>query len=252
MTLIEPAPTALRRPMTGRLVERAGLTPAQRAAMYALLDDHFAGVTPAQFERDLAAKNFVILLERPGAGDERDVCGFSTLLAYETRFAGEPVSVVYSGDTIVARDAWGSATLPRTWIESVNRLRERFPRGRYYWLLITSGYRTYHFLPLFWREFYPRHEAPTPPATRELIDHLAIERFGPAYDPAAGVVRFPSPQALRGDLGEITPQRLKDPHVAFFAAGNPGHGRGEELVCLTELTPENLTAAGRRMVRPLR
>ena len=40
---------------------------------------------------------------------------------------------------------------------------------------------------------------------------------------------------------------MRDRHVAFFAEKNPGHERGDELICLTELSYENLTAAGRRM-----
>ena len=231
--------------ITGRAVPRASLTAAQQADMYALLDAHFEGVTPRQFRRDLEEKNWVILLEQGGK-----LCGFSTLLAYETRFEGGPVSVVYSGDTIVRRDAWGSSALPRTWIASVNSLRPHYPRGRYYWLLITSGYRTYRFLPLFWRNFFPCHDAPTPMRDGQLLHHLAAERFGPRFDPATGVVRFERPQALRDREGlrGIPPERLADPHVAYFAARNPGHGRGDELVCLCELTDDNLTPAGRRMV----
>jgi hypothetical protein len=48
---------------------------------------------------------------------------------------------------------------------------------------------------------------------------------------------------LRG----IPERRLRDEHVAFFAQRNPGHENGDELVCLTELEYENLTAAGKRM-----
>lgn len=231
--------------MSGRLVRREDLTAGERAGMFALLDAHFEGVTPEQFAHDLGEKNWAILLERGG-----EVVGFSTLLAYESHFGGEPVSVVCSGDTIVRRDAWGSAALPRTWIASVNHLRAHYPRGRYYWQLITSGFRTYHFLPLFWREFYPRHDAPTPPDAQALLDHLAAERFGLAYDRRTGVVRFPAPQRLRGELAGVPPARAaNDPHVRFFLDRNPGHAAGDELACLTELTPENLTAAGRRMTR---
>jgi hypothetical protein len=227
----------------GRLVRRLDLGPEQRAAMYRLLSDNFDGVTPQQFARDTDEKNWIILMERGGR-----LVGFSTLLAYETRFRGELVSVVYSGDTIVIPEAWGTATLPKVWIASVNRIRECYPRGRYYWLLITSGFRTYRFLPLFWREFYPRYGTPTPRSSQELLDHLASERFGPLYDPAAGTVRFLHPQKLRPHLGGIPPDRLRDPNVAFFAARNPGHAEGDELVCLCEIAPDNLTAAGRKMV----
>jgi len=224
------------------VLPRDELSAAARTEMFELLATHFDGVTPTQFEKDLSEKNWVILLRR----DSRLV-GFSTLLAYESSFQGEPVSVICSGDTIVAPAAWGSTALPRAWIGCVRRLRETYPRGKYYWLLLTSGFRTYRFLPVFWREFFPRYESRTPSSNRRLIDHLATERFGRTYDPATGVVRFANPQRLRGALSEIPAGRLEDSHVAFFASRNPGHAAGDELVCLTELTPENLTAAGRRM-----
>ena len=70
--------------------------------------------------------------------------------------------MVYSGDTIVAPEAWGTTALARGWITAVNQLRERYPRGKYFWLLLTSGFRTYRFLPVFWREFFPRYDATTP------------------------------------------------------------------------------------------
>ena len=245
-TAATPPPTTT---TAGRLVARADLTAADLAAMHRLLSDHFDGVAPDTFRRDLDEKNWAVLIERGGR-----LVGFTTLLAYETVADGAgpgggrgPASVVYSGDTIVAPEAWNTAALPRAWIESVAALRPRYPRGPYLWLLITSGFRTYRFLPLFWREFVPRHDALAPPGRRRLLNQLAAERFGDRYDPATGVVRMADRQRLRGPLAGIPPGRADDPHVAFFAAQNPGHPDGDELVCLTELTPANLTPAGRRM-----
>jgi hypothetical protein len=224
------------------IVARTELPAQRRAEMFALLQYHFAGVTPEQFARDLAEKNWIVLILR---GDR--LVGFSTLHVYETQFDAEPVSVVYSGDTIVAPEAWGSTALARGWITAVNQLRELYPRGKYYWLLLTSGFRTYRFLPVFWREFFPRFDAPLPDDLRRLRDQLAAERFGPQYNSATGLVRFRHPQQLRGELKSIPAGRLTDPHIAFFAQCNPGHDQGDELVCLTELSAKNLTAAGRRM-----
>jgi hypothetical protein len=203
---------------------------------------HFEGISGRQFDDDLREKNWVIMVEPGGK-----LVGFSTILAYQTLYENETVSVIYSGDTIVAREAWNTSALPRGWIQSVAALRTYYPRGRYFWLLLTSGFRTYRHLPIFWKEFYPRWDVPTPGPCRGLLDHLAVECFGTRYDRASGIVRFAHPQALRDGLAEISPNRLADPHVAFFAARNPAHARGEELVCLTELTPANLTSAGRRM-----
>ena len=36
--------------------------------------------------------------------------------------------------------------------------------------------------------------------------------------------------------------------MAFFVSKNPGHARGDELVCLTEAHPENLTRAGQKLL----
>jgi hypothetical protein len=116
-------------------------------------------------------------------------------------------------------------------------------------LLLTSGFRTYRFLPVFWREFFPRFDAVTPPLIHELLAHLAEECFGNQFNPGTGIVRFNTPQRLRQDLLGIPEGRESDPHIGFFLSRNPGHGAGDELVCLTELSPQNLTAAGRRIQR---
>ncbi|HVG06821.1 MAG TPA: hypothetical protein VNM67_03890 [Thermoanaerobaculia bacterium] len=229
--------------MKGRLIRREALTGAEREAMYRLLAGFFEGVTRERFEADLAEKPWVLLLE-----DEQGLRGFSTLLLYETFLPGEGAcTVVYSGDTIVDPAAWGSVALPRCWIAAVRRLREEHPQGRLWWLLLTSGFRTYRFLPVFWRDFWPRWDAETPPEVQARIDALAEERLGGIY--REGIVRFPEPQKLRGELAEVPLGRKLDPHVAFFLERNSGWAEGDELVCLTEIAETNLTPAGRRMWR---
>ncbi len=229
--------------MNGRLVRREDLRTTERADMFTLLAAHFHGVERGTFDRDLDEKNWVLLFE-----DGAVLRGFSTLLAYETAHDGEPISVVYSGDTIMARDGWNTATLPRSWIAAVRAIHERHLRGqRLYWLLLTSGFRTYRLLPVFWRQFYPRYDAPTPERVQALLNGLAAERLGPSFRNEKGLVEFARPQVLREGLHDISPGRLNEPDVAFFLQRNPGWRRGDELVCLTEISFDNLTAAGRRM-----
>lgn len=237
---------ASERTLVGRVLPRAELGEDRILRMRELLTAHFEGVSEETFRRDLSEKNWAVLLE----DEDGALRGFSTLLYYETSVAGGArLGVIYSGDTIVDRSCWGSPVLAETWVRAVQRI-ERFHRPpKLVWLLISSGYRTYRFLPVFWKEFHPRHDAPTPFAARETIDRLACERFGAGYLPDAGIVRLEHPQALRPELAEIPAGKLSDPHVAFFARRNPGHVRGDELVCLANLSPDNLTAAGRRVWR---
>jgi hypothetical protein len=124
--------------------------------------------------------------------------------------------------------------------------------GDVYWLLLTSGYRTYRFLPVFFRTFYPRYDEQTPAEAQSLLDAVAGERFGSRYDSTTGLVRFERPHALADDLVVVPAGRTADAHVSFFLARNPGFVAGDELVCLTRIHADNLTPAGRRMARPQR
>lgn len=228
--------------MNSRLVSRADLSMGTRNAMFQLLAAQFEGVRLEIFLADLEAKNWVLLME-----DEAGVVkGFTTLLHYRTTRRGQPIQVVYSGDTVVDPSAAGTSVLWRSWLGAVNQLRGD-DTAPLYWLLIVSGFRTYRFMSIFWRQFHPRHDTPVPPEVRELRDALAGELFGSRYDAATGVVRLETPQVLRPELREIPSQRAHDADVAFFARADPGHAHGDELVCLTEITRENLTCAGRRM-----
>ncbi len=231
--------------MKGRLVPARELDRGERRAMFELFARSFENARRASFEADLEDKDRVLLLEEPGAG----LRGFSTLRFYRAADRGETLNVVYSGDTIVDPEAWGSSVLASAWIAAVKRLHRERPAARLVWLLIVSGYRTYRFLPVFWREFFPRHDREAPPEVRGLMERLAGERFGDAYDRQAGIVRLPEPQVLAADLRGIPAERLGNRHVAFFARANPGHEAGDELVCFAELSGDNLTPAGRRMGR---
>lgn len=215
----------------------------ERAELFALLDAHFEGVTGAQFDRDLDEKDWVLRIRRDGR-----LVGFTTLQLYDTSLEGERINVIYSGDTIVAPEAWGSPVLARGWIALVRSLQATRPGERWVWLLLSSGFRTYRFLPVFWRTFSPRHDGGCA-SDDALRVQLASERFGSEFDSAAGVVRFAHPQRLRGVLAAVPGRRDDDPHVRFFLAQNPGHRDGDELVCLTTLSDDNLTPAGARMVR---
>ncbi len=221
----------------------AALDCGERAELFALLDTHFEGVTGTQFDRDLDEKDWVLRIRREGR-----LVGFSTLQLYETQHDGERLNVIYSGDTIVAPEAWGSPVLARGWIALVRSLQATRPGERWVWLLLSSGFRTYRFLPVFWRDFSPRHDGGSA-CDDALRVRLAAERFGDRFDATAGVVRFAQPQRLRGALAAVPGGRDDDPHVRFFLERNPGHGAGDELVCLTMLSDDNLTPAGARMVR---
>jgi hypothetical protein len=255
--------------LTGRYVACSTLTGADHQSMFSLLGAHFEGVDRETFEADLLEKNWVILLE----DERRRLRGFSTLLVYESSVL--KATIVYSGDTIVDCGFWGSPALLMTWLDAVRSLAP-VESGQVYWLLLTSGYRTYRFLPVFFREFVPRvgtvasgegsakalryrglQEDPVgqafrPAMSERILNALAAERFGSRFDPDSGIVRLARPQVLVPELLDIPEGRREDPHVAYFVRRNPGYVEGDELVCLTRVSDDNLTPAGSRIARSLR
>lgn len=233
------------RQLSGVIKHPPEITTTQRRQMYALLNQYFDNVTQSQFEEDLTEKEWVVLLSDSASGK---IQGFSTLMRLQTMVNDQPIVAFFSGDTIIHRRYWGETELPRIWGRHVFRLAETIREARVYWFLISSGYKTYRFLPVFFREFYPTYRCQTPAPIKQTIDSLAQLKFPEEYDRETGLIRFSNAVRLSSGIAKITNLRLKDPHVAFFVDANPGHAQGDELVCLTEITPTNLTRAGRRML----
>jgi hypothetical protein len=213
----------------------------EKEAVFRLFQTHFEGVTWQQFIDDLKAKNWIILLNQDGI-----LKGFSTLLFYYADYQGKKVKIVYSGDTVTDPSMWSSPALAQAWTSAIQAIQGDSPE-KLYWLLISSGYRTYRFLSVFAKEFFPRYDQVTPSHIAAFMEQLAIAQFQECYDPETGIVHFPNPQILSPELRLVPPEKLKDPHVSFFVTKNPNHDQGDELVCLAEVTESNVTRAGMRI-----
>jgi hypothetical protein len=237
--------------LEGCVERRERVSPRERDRMYELLATYFRGTTREQFENDLAEKDVVILLRDLKDGQ---IQGFSTLMRMTVEGNGQNIVAFFSGDTIVAREFWGETLLSRLWSQTIfaetDRIRERNPETRVYWFLICSGYKTWRFLPVFFKSYFPNPCGATPSQIQKILDDLGQRKFGDEYIRQEGVVRFRSATPLRKGVADVTEERLRDPLIAFFRRTNPGHVRGDELACLTEITRSNLTRAGERMVGP--
>jgi hypothetical protein len=177
------------------------------------------------------------------------LCGFSTQMLLEASVDGVSVRRLFSGDTVIARDHWGDIALSRAWGRLALSLIDLYSPGELYWFLISKGYKTYRFLPLFFHEFYPRYDVPTPDWACRLIDTFAQHKFPLVYDVTAGIIRANQQKDhLRPGVADLTAERLRNPHVRFFEQRNSGHVHGEELCCLAPLSRDNFTPAAYRAI----
>ncbi len=218
--------------ITSAVINRTALTERDGAEMFELFETMYENVSRPRFHADLAEKDWVVLLR------ENDrIAGFST--ARRIDVAG--TKALFSGDTIVAREHWDSLELPRAW--------GRFVIGMapVWWFLISKGVRTYLYLPLYFNEFWPRHDAPTPPDAQRRLDSFARSKYPDDY--RDGLISFREPHGnLRPEFAAIPAHRESDPHARFFIERNPDYRRGTELACLAEISEANLRPAARRVL----
>ncbi len=214
---------------TSRIV--SSLTESERDEMFALMDGHYVAMTRKVFEADLGRKDEVILLH-DGEGKIR---GFTTILMNPCGEMAEG-DVIYSGDTVIARECWGTQELVKGFCRRAGELQRRKGR-KLFWFLISKGHRTYRYLPLFAKRFYP-HPEHEELVLQKLAGDIAGAMFGDAWKADEGLIRF---DGNAGHLREeIAGGRDGNPWVGYFMWKNPGWARGDELVCLTEMALENL------------
>ncbi|MBN2359812.1 MAG: hypothetical protein JXR83_10190, partial [Deltaproteobacteria bacterium] len=149
------------------------------------------------------------------------------------RVQGRAVVVVFSGDTVVARECWGQTRLQRSFLSYVMRAKLAHPLTPVYWFLISKGYKTYLLLTRNFPEHWPRHDRPTPPWQSALLDDVARHKYSAAWQPERGILHFDlCVGALREQVAPVTEQQLQYPDIRFFCERNPGHAGGDELCCL--------------------
>src|SRR3954452_6076877 len=124
--------------MKAEAIDVATLAAADVASMFRLFALYYDNVSRDGFERDLAAKQRAILLRAAG-----EIVGFTTLALFDHADGGAPLRILFSGDTIVRRDFWGSPAFTAAWIREIGRVEEADPSRPLYWLLIVKGHRTY-------------------------------------------------------------------------------------------------------------
>lgn len=233
------------RSVQSQIVPVAEILSADERVMYEIFARHYDCVSLERFLRDLREKDFVLLLRN---ADLR-ICGFSTQKVFRVSVGGTPVRAVFSGDTIVERAYWGEQELGRCWCRYVSSVYWEESDVALFWFLISKGYRTYLYLPLFFETFYPNCKAPTPSFEQRLLDTLASAKFPDHYRPQSGLIEFPRSQGqLKPHLAEVPARRLRDPHVQFFLKRNPAYAAGQELACLAEISPLNMKLFASRIL----
>ncbi len=209
------------------------------SSMLLLMQENYTDITEAQFLNDLSTKQFVGLLCDEG----NEVRGFTTYAVNPNQSGTENYSVLFSGDTIISPEFWGTIELIRGWCFSVAQIMKTEPNKTWYWFLLSKGHRTFMYLPLFFEQYYPQLEGnpEQQSALFDLMETLAIKIYPELYQAGTGIIRFPYEGGeLKESLAQGTFDKASKKQVNWFIQKNPYFYKGDELICLSKIDPANM------------
>jgi len=213
------------------------MTTEQTDTMYAIMEVYYGNTSYNAFIGELKKKRDVVLLL-----DEQGIIrGFTTLAVFPY---DEQTQLLYSGDTIVEKEYWGRHNLSQAWINNAMLYAEDFD-GVTYWFLLSKGYKTYKYLNTFFNVYYPRVDTETPTNIQHIIDTFAKQQYGEKYRNGVWIA---GNDFLKDEYDFTGEAAKRDKSTAFFLEKNPGYMNGDELICLCEISVNNLNKVGRRVL----
>ncbi|MBL7670874.1 MAG: hypothetical protein JNM39_10350 [Bdellovibrionaceae bacterium] len=218
-----------------KIVRIENLKAIEIKQMYELFEQYYECISFETFQKDLQKKDAAVVIR-----DEKShvIRGFSTykILSIPTQVDGVKKAIrgMFSGDTIVAKELWGSKILNGAIAKIFLIQKLRYPLADFHWFLISKGYKTYLGLTNNFTDFYPRFDDETPEIYQQVIDSYALALYPESYDRESGLLKFK--ESLGQLKAHVTPIDLElmnsQPHVRFFQERNPDWSKGDELVCV--------------------
>jgi len=213
------------------------LTEEQVDAMYAIMEVYYGNTSRNTFFVELQKKkDIVVLFDEKGS-----IRGFTALAVFSY---DAQTQLLYSGDTIVEKEYWSRHDLSQAWINNAIEYAEKFD-GATYWFLLSKGYKTYKYLNTFFNEYYPRVDIETPAKMQHIMDTFAKQQYGDKY---RNGVWLAGNDYLKDEYDHTAEAAKRDKNTAFFLEKNPGYMNGDELICLCEISVNNLNKFGRRVL----
>ena len=222
--------SAQKKQVTARYRRIDRVSPMEVLKMYGIFQRYYENADLDTFLRDMSKKTGVFLLRRRS---DQEIVGFSTVAKMDMVIDGKPIKGVFSGDTIIERDYWGSRALPLAFFLYLVRVVLRHPLTPVFWLLISKGYKTYLLLANNFFRFYP-HPENRYQHYQPIIPQYCERLFPGYYDAERGILDFGQDyQRLKADVAPINDEvRRASQAAAFFEACNPEWHRGTELPCV--------------------
>lgn len=231
--------------LKGKVYELKDLSLKDLESMFSLMADYYENMKKDNFLSDLKTKENVIVLKDAN----EQIKGFSTVVFHDLEIKGKIYKILFSGDTIIHHDYWAQNNLANVWLQFAIKKQQEFNKPLY-WLLISKGYKTYKYLNTFFKTYYPNPNFEIPKLEQSIIDKFGELFYQEKYDKQAGILRMnKTKDYLKEEFAKISDEKRKtDKIVQFFLKKNPEYYMGNELICITDLSLDNVNNAGKRLL----
>jgi hypothetical protein len=210
--------------------------------------ERFTDTTREVFEASVREKKvFVFIRERA----TRRLVGIGGIDLYAVEWQGERRWVIYAGNTVFEEGVRGFSIVQQVGFQTYLKARLRHPLEQVFLFFDTYSFKSYLMLPRNFAEYWPRHDQATPPHVLAFQDHLGRLRYGDRWDAARGLCTRGN-RKLKPWVARITEDERQDPHIAYYAARNPGYAEGDMLAVLVPLHARNWVQALRSVARRAR
>lgn len=202
--------------------------------MYEVYSGYYDNVGLELFCDDLSEKNGVLLVEDRAS---KRIVGFSTMKTLDLRAGNKTVKGIFSGDTIIEQEYWGSKALQVAFFLRLIREKLRHPFRPMFWLLISKGYKTYLLMANNFYNYYP-NSASHCERLEGLVDNYCDQLFKPYYCSNKRILDFGEGYThLKSNVATISDEmRAQNDKIHFFEKRNPSWERGTELPCIGEVS----------------
>jgi len=204
--------------------------------------DEIWGLTQAYYDTDRDyAEGWLRTHQRIGlfrSGDD-ELVGMASVDVFTETFRGRRLAVIFTSHVLLREEYRGHNLIQRLGLRVFLQTRMRYPLRSIYWFFDTFSYKSYLLLARNLREYWPRHDRPTPDWERGLMAHLSERTYGASWQPQQGIVVRSGRKKLRGEAAPLPADLSDAPDLQFYVRANPGHAAGDMLVCLCPLSLGN-------------
>ena len=220
-----------------KLATTKSINESEIKRMFSLMQENYDFILFENFKKDLIKKNYVGLL----VDYNMTIQGFTTYAINPNNYFNKHYNILFSGDTVISENFTGTQELVKGWGKTVGFFIKKYPEKKLLWYLMSKGYKTYLYLPFFFKKYYPALDINrNDMKLKKIANEFSSLIYPDSWNKKLGVIKF------NKRLGQIKAKHIsksnfkRNRHIDFFLKKNPGYVNGDELVCMAEVDIDNL------------